>query len=257
MESNGFINLEMESVGRVIWEEQEEVFTSSNYSMDETNFGRMVLEGLHARWEHQHSIPEMPESSELFAETHSYEGSDSSSRGKRKDSGLRSKRVGNALQIHVFSQPEDAERRRPSHVAAMAENAPLYPLDLQHPVLDSSHEDESDRSSSFSPDVAADGFGSPIELPSRVSFVTLITRPEENGFPDNDQRERATSLYEIPPIGKFDKATAERLESEYDEALLEGHVPGRDLSGKYMTIYVVKTIILILLWFALSTALTV
>ncbi|CAM6122391.1 unnamed protein product [Calypogeia fissa] len=263
MEPNGgSINLEMGSLGTETHKEQEEeALTSSNhYNMGEANFRTNVaFEGLHTRGHHQqHNGDEVPQSIELSADNPSSEGSDASSRGRgKKESGLRSKRGGKALKIQVFSQQEEAERRRSKYTAAMAVNAPLYPLDLQDNGVDSSLDDESDRSSSFSPEVAANGFGSPIELPSRDGFDTLTGRYDENGVLGHEQPAMMTALEEIPLSTKFDRVAAEQHDSDFDEALLEETVPSGGLSGRALTIYLLKTLILILLWFTFSTLLTV
>ncbi|BBN15290.1 solute carrier family 35, member C2 [Marchantia polymorpha subsp. ruderalis] len=268
MEPDGFIELR----GSISGSEQFVNFLSkSGDSMDETNHRSRSYAGLENRYSHQLDLEEVSLSSggspgASPGANSSSEGSSGLARSKSKKEGtLRTKRGGKALKIMVTSPKEEEQRRKALYLESIAGNTPLYPLDLQELSADSGQEEEeSDRSSVFSPEVAANGFGSPIELPSRDNFEDLLNRRAEaerrmqvmTAADDliKDHRENG-SLEDIPLRSKVDPLTDSQAHKYYDDEIspVEENVSP---ASRSLTSFILKTLILILVWYIFSTFLT-
>ncbi|KAG6551133.1 hypothetical protein Mapa_007368 [Marchantia paleacea] len=267
----GFIELRVEQLKGNGSEEFVNILSKSGDSMDETNYRSRSYAGLENRYSHQLDLEEVSLSSGGSpggspGANSSSEGSSGLARSKSKKEGtLRTKRGGKALKIMVTSPKDEEQRRKALYLESIAGTAPLYPLDLQELSADSGQEEEeSDRSSVFSPEVAANGFGSPIELPSRDNFEDLLNRRAEaerrmqvmTAADDltRDHRENG-SLEDIPLRSKVDPSTDSQAEKYYDDEVspVEENVSPVSRS---LTSFILKTLILILVWYIFSTLLT-
>ncbi|KAL2620507.1 hypothetical protein R1flu_000712 [Riccia fluitans] len=246
--------------------------------MGETNYRSLSYAGLENRYSHQTDLDEVSLSSEGSRggspggspKASSVAGSELSSsqarsKNKKESSGLRAKRGGKALKISVTSPKEQEQRRKTLYLESLAGNAPLYPLDLQELSAESGHDDaESDRSSIFSPEVAANGFGSPIELPSRDNFEDQLSkrleaerRMQVMSAVDGSSRDHKEngSLDDSPLRSKFDPLANSQDELFYDETVLTVEESASPAGGS-LTSYILKTLILVLVWYIFSTLLT-
>ncbi|KAL3681423.1 hypothetical protein R1sor_024379 [Riccia sorocarpa] len=271
MGPDGFVELHAEPMKGNRSEEAEDNPSNQDGSMGEPNYRSLSYAGLENRYSHQPDLDEVSLSSggsrggSPGGSPKASSGSEvltgqARSKSKKEGNGLRAKRGGKALKINVTSPKEQEQRRKALYLESLAGSAPLYPLDLQELSAESVYDDaESDRSSIFSPEVAANGFGSPIELPSRDNFEDQLNRRLEaerrmqaDGL-TRDQRENG-SLDEIPP-SKFDSLTNSQADKFYDDTVLsveESFLP----DGGSLTSYILKTLILVLVWYIFSTLLT-